>query len=131
VEIIQCSHAFQAYDEGSIPFTRSNIFNHLKPPGLKFETRPGCCFETFAPLSFSARILFRPLSRAASVSHGCQFAANVLPIIREVQAAGHTSHNAIAGQLNARKIATPRGGRWTHVQVRQILSRGEQRASHQ
>jgi hypothetical protein len=52
-----------------------------------------------------------------------RFAANVLPIIREVQAAGHTSANAIAGQLNARKVATARGGRWTHVQVRQIINR--------
>jgi DNA invertase Pin-like site-specific DNA recombinase len=52
-----------------------------------------------------------------------QFAANILPLIREVQAAGHTSHNAIAGQLNARKVATARGGRWTHVQVGQILER--------
>jgi DNA invertase Pin-like site-specific DNA recombinase len=53
-----------------------------------------------------------------------QFAANILPLIREVQAAGHTSLNAIAGQLNARKVATARGGRWTHVQVGQILERG-------
>jgi DNA invertase Pin-like site-specific DNA recombinase len=52
-----------------------------------------------------------------------QFAANVLPIIREVQATGRESHNAIAEQLNARKVATARGGRWTHVQVRQILER--------
>ena len=52
-----------------------------------------------------------------------RFAANVLPIIREVQAAGHTSANAIARQLNARKVATARGGRWTHVQVRQIINR--------
>ncbi len=52
-----------------------------------------------------------------------QFAANVLPLIREVQAAGHASHNAIAGQLNARKVATARGGRWTHIQVKQILDR--------
>jgi DNA invertase Pin-like site-specific DNA recombinase len=52
-----------------------------------------------------------------------QFAANVLPLIREVQTAGYTSFNAIAGQLNARKVATARGGRWTHVQVRQILDR--------
>ena len=51
------------------------------------------------------------------------FASNILPIIREVQAGGHTSHNAIAAQLNARKVATARGGRWTHVQVRQILER--------
>jgi DNA invertase Pin-like site-specific DNA recombinase len=52
-----------------------------------------------------------------------RFAANVLPIIREVQAAGYKSANAIAGQLNARKVATARGGRWTHVQVRQIINR--------
>jgi hypothetical protein len=51
-----------------------------------------------------------------------QFAAKVLPLIREVQAVGHTSHNAIAGQLNVRKVATARGGRWTQ-QVGQILER--------
>jgi DNA invertase Pin-like site-specific DNA recombinase len=60
---------------------------------------------------------------AAHKEQAVRFAANVLPIIREVQAGGHASHNAIAGQLNARKVATARGGRWTHVQVRQILNR--------
>ena len=50
-----------------------------------------------------------------------QFVANTMPIIREIQAAGHTSFNAIAGQLNARKVASARGGQWRHVQVRQIL----------
>ena len=38
-----------------------------------------------------------------------QFAANVLPIINEVRAAGHISLNAIAGQLNARKVPTALG----------------------
>jgi DNA invertase Pin-like site-specific DNA recombinase len=52
-----------------------------------------------------------------------RFAANVMPIIKELQASGHTSQNAIAGQLNARKVATARGGKWTHVQVRQIIDR--------
>ncbi|MGA9893103.1 MAG: recombinase family protein [Xanthobacteraceae bacterium] len=52
-----------------------------------------------------------------------RFASNVLPIIREIQGAGHKSRNAIAGQLNARKVATARGGRWTHVQVEKILAR--------
>ena len=52
-----------------------------------------------------------------------RFAANVLPIIREVQAAGYKSANSIAVQLNARKVATARGGRWTHVQVGQIINR--------
>ena len=61
--------------------------------------------------------------RAARNAQAAQFAANVLPIIREVQAAGHSSFNAIAEQLNARKVATANGGRWRHVQVRQILDR--------
>jgi hypothetical protein len=60
---------------------------------------------------------------AAHRANAAQFAANVLPIIREVQAGGHNSANSIAGQLNARRVATARGGQWTHVQVRQILER--------
>ena len=40
-----------------------------------------------------------------------QFAANVVPIIREIQRARYSSHNAIAAQLIARKVATARGGR--------------------
>jgi Recombinase len=60
---------------------------------------------------------------AALKAQTTRFAANALPIIREIRTAGHTSHNAIAAQLNARKVATARGGKWTHVQVRQILAR--------
>jgi hypothetical protein len=37
--------------------------------------------------------------RVARKAQAAQFAANVLPIIRDIQAAGHTSLNAIAGQL--------------------------------
>jgi DNA invertase Pin-like site-specific DNA recombinase len=61
--------------------------------------------------------------RVARKAQAAQFAANVLPIIRDIQAAGHASLNAIAGQLNARKVATANGGQWRHVQVRQILDR--------
>ncbi len=59
-------------------------------------------------------------ARKAQIEH---YTANILPIIREIQAAGHESLNAIAGRLNARKVASARGGRWTHVQVGQILNR--------
>jgi hypothetical protein len=61
--------------------------------------------------------------RVARKAQAAQFAGNVLPIIRDIQTAGHTSFNAIAGQLNARKVATANGGRWRHVQVRQISAR--------
>jgi hypothetical protein len=52
-----------------------------------------------------------------------RFAANVLPIIRDIQAAGFTSLNAIAGQLNSPKVATANRGQWRPVQVRHILDR--------
>ena len=52
-----------------------------------------------------------------------RFAANVLPVIREIQASGVTSANAIAAKLNERGVKTARGGKWTHVQVGAALSR--------
>jgi hypothetical protein len=42
--------------------------------------------------------------RVARKAQAAQFAANVLPIIRDIRSAGHASLNAIAGQLNARKV---------------------------
>jgi DNA invertase Pin-like site-specific DNA recombinase len=53
-----------------------------------------------------------------------RFASNVLPLIREIQASGITSANAIAGRLNERGVKTARGGKWTHVQVGAALARG-------
>jgi DNA invertase Pin-like site-specific DNA recombinase len=55
----------------------------------------------------------------ASADH---FAANVLPIIRSLQQKD-VSNNAIAARLNERNIKTARGGKWTHVQVGNILAR--------
>ena len=52
-----------------------------------------------------------------------QFAANVLPVIREIQASGASSANAIAVKLNERGVKTARGGKWAHVQVGAVLSR--------
>ena len=63
------------------------------------------------------------LGRVALAAAADQFAANVLPIIREIQAAGHASANAIAGKLNERGVRSRRGGRWSHVQVGAILAR--------
>ncbi|MEW9806559.1 recombinase family protein [Mesorhizobium marinum] len=50
------------------------------------------------------------------------FAANVLPIIREIQSAG-LSMRKIAAALNARGIPTARGGTWAATQVSDILKR--------
>ena len=52
-----------------------------------------------------------------------KFAANVLPIIREAQKAGATSLRKIAAALNARGVATARGGQWHAKSVSNILER--------
>ena len=51
------------------------------------------------------------------------FAANVLPVVRQLQAQGVTTHRAIAEALNARGIKTARGGDWHHSTVRNLLRR--------
>ena len=50
-------------------------------------------------------------------------AANVLPVVRQLQAAGVTTVRAIAEALNARGIRTARGGEWHHSTVRNLLAR--------
>lgn len=51
------------------------------------------------------------------------FAANVLPVVRQIEAAGAKTHRAIAAALNARGIRTARGGDWHHTTVRNLLTR--------
>ena len=51
------------------------------------------------------------------------FAANVLPVVRQIQAAGTTTTRAIAEALNARGIRTARGGMWHGSTVRNLLAR--------
>lgn len=55
-----------------------------------------------------------------------QYAANVLPIIRDVQNAGVTTYGGIATALNARGIATARGGSWHPSTVQKLLRRVRQ-----
>jgi DNA invertase Pin-like site-specific DNA recombinase len=50
------------------------------------------------------------------------FAANVLPMLREMEAKG-ASMRTMASELNARNVQTARGGTWTAVQVSRILDR--------
>ncbi len=52
-----------------------------------------------------------------------QYAANVLPIIREIQMSGVSSYFGIAEALNARGVRTARGGRWHATTVRNLLVR--------
>jgi hypothetical protein len=44
------------------------------------------------------------------------------PVIRDLQK-NADSLNRIAAELNPRKVPTPRGGRWDHSSVRNVLQR--------
>jgi DNA invertase Pin-like site-specific DNA recombinase len=60
---------------------------------------------------------------ASTKANADLFAKNVTPIIKDIQGSGIASRRAIARALNARGVATARGGRWTAVQVGSILQR--------
>lgn len=61
--------------------------------------------------------------REAQSTAADQFAANLLPLIESIRAAGATSFDAIAKALNARGIRTARGGQWHSTTVRNLLLR--------
>jgi DNA invertase Pin-like site-specific DNA recombinase len=52
-----------------------------------------------------------------------QRAADISPVIREVQASGVRTLQGIADALNARGVRTARGGRWYPTTVRNLLRR--------
>jgi DNA invertase Pin-like site-specific DNA recombinase len=62
-------------------------------------------------------------SVAARVEAAERRAADLVPVLRELQADGATSLRKIAHALNARKIEAPRGGEWSAVQVKRVLER--------
>lgn len=48
---------------------------------------------------------------------------DVMPYVDAARAAGHASLRGIAGYLNARRIAAPRGGAWQAAQVARLMDR--------
>ena len=63
-------------------------------------------------------------SQAAIQGRANARAADVAPVIAELQASEATSLRAIADGLNARKIPTARGnGEWAATQVMRVLER--------
>lgn len=65
----------------------------------------------------------RPHAVAMIKRNADHFARQVTPIIAEIMGAGLTSARQIAKALNARGVATARGGAWTGVQVGDIRRR--------
>jgi len=65
-------------------------------------------------------------ARAARSRHVTERAADVLAVVRRVQAEGASSLRAIAAELQARGVLTPAGkANWSAAQVRRLLARAE------
>jgi DNA invertase Pin-like site-specific DNA recombinase len=62
-------------------------------------------------------------AHAANRAQADQFAANVMPIVREIESSGLTNPREIAAALNARGVRTARGGSWHDSTVRNLLKR--------
>src|SRR5262245_56877622 len=65
----------------------------------------------------------RPLAIAANKAAAGRYAANVVPIIRQIQASGVSSFRGVARALTARGVKSARGGAWTARQVINVLER--------
>jgi len=65
----------------------------------------------------------RARSAARRAGDAAARAADLLPIIEELRAAGAASLRALAAGLDARGITTPRGAAWTPTQVARVLVR--------
>lgn len=63
------------------------------------------------------------LGAATNRENADRFAANTLPVIREIQASGVTSLRGVARALNARGVPSARGVPWSPVAVSNIIKR--------
>jgi len=61
--------------------------------------------------------------RLVQQSEAARFSANILPLIKSIQAGGITGMVAIAAALNDRGVRTARGGRWHCSSVRNVMLR--------
>jgi DNA invertase Pin-like site-specific DNA recombinase len=64
-------------------------------------------------------------TKLGNAANADRFAANVAPIIRQVQKSGATTLRAVAAALAARGVPTARGGEWNAAQVANVLKRVE------
>jgi hypothetical protein len=63
------------------------------------------------------------LGTAANRANAERFAANIIPIIREIQTSGVTTLRGVARVLNARGVQSRTGVPWSHAAVRNIIKR--------
>jgi DNA invertase Pin-like site-specific DNA recombinase len=61
--------------------------------------------------------------RAAVSANAAAFAADLAPVLADIQATGHTTLRVIAAELTARGIQTRRGGAWAVGNVKGLLDK--------
>lgn len=65
----------------------------------------------------------RAVSLTVRRERAARTAIDLAPVIAEIRAGGASSLREIAVSLNSREIWTPRGGKWSAVQVQRVLGR--------
>lgn len=76
-------------------------------------------------LSDTARAKGSKLAAQVRRDRAAQRAADLAPILEEIQASGAGSLRSIAAELNKRGIPTARGSRWSAPQVSRLLARAD------
>lgn len=65
-------------------------------------------------------------ANAAHIAVADAFAAELRPLVTSLRAAGVTTLNGLAQELNRRGVKSARGGRWHASSVRNLLARLDQ-----
>ena len=88
-----------------------------KARGVKLGGQRGS-LDRMGPMAQKGNIVSAAVRRAASAKR----TDDLFPVIEDIRASGLTSPKQIARGLNERGIAATRGGVWSAVQVRRVLS---------
>ena len=88
-----------------------------KARGVKLGGQRGS-LDRMGRMAQKGNVVSAAVRRAASTKRN----DDLLPVIDDIRAAGLTSPQQIADGLNQRGIAAARGGVWSAVQVRRVLS---------
>jgi hypothetical protein len=116
--------AARPLDRSSTPPPCRSSRGPPKPGGVSSQSCSGVSFEYCC---YSAG---QPDQSRRTSAKGCHchraadaFAANVVPIVRQIEASGVKGSRAIAAAMNARGVRTARGGEWHATTVRNLLTR--------
>jgi DNA invertase Pin-like site-specific DNA recombinase len=80
-------------------------------------------------LSVEAQAKGAPAAAAAKAERVAERDRMLAPVIADIRGSGLTSLRQIGGELNAREVPAPRGGKWSAGQVLAVLRRLDRAAS--